>query len=150
MAISGESEPTGHARCNRKCTTLHQEHRQNCCGVFGYTLAGSDAQARFFYPSRVRCAKTISPGCHCICSGFLREWPSSLRPLRPLSLGIKYILSNLTAPWRTFGISLFQQIFSYAKFLPLISIHMIAFGGIGYAHVCCGSNPSGSHHQSPS
>jgi hypothetical protein len=25
------------------------------------------------------------------------------------------------------------------KFLPLISIRMIAFGGIGYAHVCCGS-----------
>jgi hypothetical protein len=36
------------------------------------------------------------------------------------------------------------------KFLPLISIHMIAFGGIGYAHVCCGSIPSRSHHQSPS
>jgi hypothetical protein len=64
---TGESESTGHARCNRTCTTLHQEHRQNCCGVFGYTLAGSDAQARLFYPSRVRCAKTISSGCHCIC-----------------------------------------------------------------------------------
>ena len=43
-------------------------------------------------------------------SGFLREWPSSLRPLRRLSLGIKYILSTLTAPWTTFGISLFKQI----------------------------------------
>ncbi|OQE69393.1 hypothetical protein PENNAL_c0136G04893 [Penicillium nalgiovense] len=28
---------------SRTCTTLHQEHRQNSCGVFGYTLAGSDA-----------------------------------------------------------------------------------------------------------
>ena len=44
-------------------------------------------------------------------SGFLREWPSSLRPLRRLLLSIKYILSNLTVPWTTFGISLFHQIF---------------------------------------
>ena len=43
-------------------------------------------------------------------NGFLEEWPRSLRPLRPLSLGIKYILSGLTAPWTTFGISLFKQI----------------------------------------
>jgi hypothetical protein len=70
----------------------------------------------FFYPSRSNVCKDHFPwmSLHLQVSqpesGFLREWLSSLRPLRPLSLGIRYILSNLTVPWTTFGISLFKQI----------------------------------------
>lgn len=39
-----------------------------------------------------------------------RKWPSSLRPLRRLALSIKYIFVNITAPWTTISISLFEQI----------------------------------------
>lgn len=38
-----------------------------------------------------------------------RKWPSSLRPLRRLALSIKYIFVNITAPWTTISISLFEQ-----------------------------------------
>jgi hypothetical protein len=38
------------------------------------------------------------------------KWPSPLRPLRRLSLSIKYISVTHTELWTTFGISLFGQI----------------------------------------
>ena len=98
--------------------------------------------------------------------------PSSLRPLLRMSLSIKYTFIKITELWTTVGMSLFRQILCEGgidvrnnftnshptvrfldclrqpmlKFLPLISVPVIAFGAGGWNRGVSTAAPSQVDH----